>query len=124
MASTNHEELDRADAARARAKHEKGKRFLLLGFVGLSVILIGLIWAEGLTTDQPATPSYYRERYEMDPNVYLTITAEAVEFRQQLNGTPAPDADEGSHGSGSGQGRGQGEATAVPTPTREATPKP
>lgn len=122
MASSHHEELDRANAD-GRAKKEKGKRFLLLGFVGLSVVLIGLIWAEGLATDQPATPSYYRDRYEMDPNVYLTVTAEAVEFQQQLNGTPAP---EGAHGSGSGQGRGQGQgnATAVPTPTSEAARTP
>ena len=105
MASTNREGL---------------KRALLLGFVIISIVLIGLIWAEGLVPDQPATPGYYRDTFQMDPNVYLTVTAEAIEFEAQLNGTPAPEASDSTeehHGSGSGQG--QNKATAVPTPTFE-----
>ena len=89
-----------------------------------------MIWAEGLIADQPATPSYYRDSFQMDPDVYLTVTAQAMEFQQGLQGTPAPDLEEEHHGSGSGQGRGQGQghdaATAVPSPTPsiEATSTP
>lgn len=105
----------------APTNREGVKRALLLGFVALSVVLVGIIWADGLIADQPATPSYYRDSFQMDPNVYLTVTAQAVEFERQLMGTPAADDDMEEHGSSSGQGRGQGQghnaATAVPSPT-------
>lgn len=110
----------------ASANREGLKRTLLLGFVAVSVVLIGLIWADGLVADQPATPSYYRDTFRMDPNVYLTVTAEAVEFENQFNGTPAAHPEEEHHGSGGSQGHGpeHEEATAVPTPTMEAAQTP
>jgi uncharacterized membrane protein YgcG len=86
---------------------EKIKRSSLLLFVAISVLLICLIWIEGLRVDVPATPSYYRDTFQMNPDIYLTITAEAIERRNELAGTPAPDGGAGaSHGGG--QGRGQG----------------
>ncbi|MBK8128732.1 MAG: hypothetical protein IPK53_07220 [bacterium] len=114
MAPTNREGVTR----------ECLKRALLLGFVTVSVVLIGLIWADGLVADQPATPSYYRDSFQMDPSVYLTVTAEAMEFENQLKGTPALDSSEEHHGSGSGQGQGHNAETAVPTPTSEAAKAP
>jgi hypothetical protein len=108
----------------ASTNRESVKRIFLLGFVGLSVLLIGLIWAEGLSLDQPATPSYYRDRYEVDPNVYLTVTAEAMEFEQQLNSTPSTDAETHSGGQGRGQGAAAAATPALPTPTNEATRTP
>lgn len=106
----------------ASANREGLKRTLLLGFVAVNVILIGLIWTDGLVAHQPATPSYYRDTFQMDPDVYLTVTAEAVEFENQRNGTPAAHSEEEQHGSDSGQGHGQDhkDATAVATPTMKA----
>lgn len=102
------------------SKNQEGlKRALLLGFVTISILLIGLIWLDGLNRDQAATPSYYRDSFQMDPNVYLTVTAEAVEFERSLSGTPAPTRED-THQNGSGQGRGQGHD--ILTPTGTATP--
>lgn len=103
----------------AEATRERLKRITLIGFVAVCVGLIGLIWADGLTADEPATPSYYRDSFRMDESVYLTVTAEAIEFQRNLeNGTPpptsAPDEHDG-HGGGQGQGSGHGtEQTATP----------
>lgn len=110
----------------ASANREGLKRTLLLGFVAVNVVLIGLIWTDGLVAHQPATPSYYRDTFQMDPDVYLTVTAEAVEFENQLDGTPAAHSGEEHHGSGSGQGHGQEheDATAIPTPKLEAVRTP
>lgn len=83
------------------------KQPLLLGFVAISLILIGLIWADGMTQSEPATPGFYRETFQVDESIYATITAEAIEYREQLGGTPAPNREE-DHASGQGQGRGQG----------------
>lgn len=44
----------------AQTKNERVKQGLLLAFVIVSVVLVGLIWADGLVEDVPATPSYYR----------------------------------------------------------------
>jgi hypothetical protein len=109
----------------AQKTSERLKRTALLGFVAVCIGLIGLIWADGLTADAPATPSYNRDTFRMDDSVYLTVTAEAIEYQRSLeSGTPAatPDPDE-HNGSGQGQGRGQNDQhdapTATATPTRE-----
>lgn len=88
---------------------ERWKRMALLGFVAVCVGLIGVIWADGLTADQPATPGYYRDSFDVDENIYLTVTAQATEYRQELEGTPTPDAHEEGEHHGSGQGQGQNE---------------
>jgi hypothetical protein len=94
---------------------ERWKQMALLGFVAVCVGLIGVIWAEGLVADQPATPSYYRESFDVDEGVYLTITARAAEYQQELEGTPSgtpiPEThqDGEHHGPGQGQGAGQGQ---------------
>ncbi len=50
------------------SKNQEGlKRALLLGFVGISILLIGLIWLDGLNGDEVATPSYYRDSYSGRP---------------------------------------------------------
>ncbi len=105
----------------AEKNRERLKRFGLLGFVAVCVGLIGLIWADGLTTDEPATPSYYRDSFQMDPDVYLTVTAEAIEFQKNLeNGTPAATHDPDEHnGAGNGQGSGQGNEHNDPLETPE-----
>jgi hypothetical protein len=94
----------------APADRERLRQALLLGFVIVSVVLIGLIWAEGLFSDGQATPSYYRDTYEVDESIYLTVTAEAIEFQQQLSRTPSPGDQTPEHrGSGHGGGQGQGQ---------------
>lgn len=91
----------------AQKNHDRLKQLLLLGFVGISILLIGMTWADGLIADQPATPSYYRGSFQMDENIYLTVTAEAQQY--ELTGTPsAPDHDAG-HGAGQGHGQGSGQ---------------
>lgn len=93
----------------ASADRERVKQTLLLGFVIVSIILIGLIWIEGLQGNHQATPSYYRDTYKVDENIYLTVTAEAVEFQQQLSRTPVPvEGTPEHHGSGQGSGQGHG----------------
>lgn len=93
----------------AKTDRERVKRMTLLAFLVISVGLIGLIWADGLTPDEPATPAYYRDTFEMDEDVYLTITAEAVQFRQTMeSGTPEPPPESSQNGRGTGGGRGQG----------------
>lgn len=107
----------------AQKNSERLKRFALLGFVALCVGLIGLIWAEGLANDVPATPSYYRDTFRIDENVYLTVTAEAIEQQRRLeNGTPLPE-NHNSSGGGQGQGRDQdGGHTATPDPAATSQP--
>lgn len=108
----------------AQKTSERLKRTALLGFVALSIGLIGLIWADGLTANEPATPSYYRDSFQMDPSVYLTVTAEAIEFQRSLElGTPPPTSDPAEHnGAGGGQGRGEGDEHDTITATE--TPQP
>jgi hypothetical protein len=99
----------------APTSQEKLKRALLLGFVAASVVLVGLIWAEGLGDGQPATPSYYRDTFQMNPDVYLTVTAEAVERQKELAGTPVPNqGTDVPHGDGQGRGQGQGQGQGAP----------
>lgn len=105
----------------AQTTSERLKRAALLGFVAVCVGLIGLIWAEGLTADEPATPSYYRDTFRMDENIYLTVTAEAIEYQRNLEaGTPPATEAPGAHnGSGGGQGHNENDehdATATPPP--------
>lgn len=111
----------------AQETRERLKRTALLGFVAVCIGLIGLIWADGLTANSPATPSYYRDTFRMDDSVYLTVTAEAIEFQRSLeSGTPpaTPDRNEhDGHGSGQGQGRGQNDEHGEPNATETATPE-
>lgn len=110
----------------AETSRERLKRMALLGFVAVCVGLIGLIWADGLTADEPATPSYYRDTFRMDESIYLTVTAEAIEFERSLEqGTPPPTEAPSEHnGSGGGQGQGQNENDAHDTPAATATAQP
>jgi len=111
----------------AQEIRDRLKRTALLGFVAVCIGLIGLIWADGLTADAPATPSYYRDTFRMDESVYLTVTAEAIEYQRNLeNGTPpaTPNPDEhDGHGSGQGQGHNQNDEHDVPTATETPTPQ-
>ena len=103
----------------AQENRERLKRTGLLTFVAVCIGLIGLIWADGLVADEPATPGYYRESFEVDERIYLTVTAQAIEFERNLEaGTPAPTAE--PHGGGQGEGRGQGQGGShAETPTPE-----
>ncbi|MCG3209040.1 MAG: hypothetical protein FOGNACKC_02656 [Anaerolineae bacterium] len=86
----------------ATAPRESLKRNLLLAFVLACVILIGLIWAEGLSEAGPPTPGYYRDTYHVDESIYVTATAEAIENElRQKSGTPVPTPAE-NHSSGRG----------------------
>jgi len=81
-------------------EREKVKGALLALFVVVSMVLVGLIWMDGLTQAQAnEAPGYYRQAPTIDEAVYQTLTAEAAEFRRQLRGTPMP------HDPGTGQGQ-------------------
>jgi hypothetical protein len=72
----------------ASATRKNIKEKLLLLFVLISILLVGIIWAEGLTDSPPATPSYYRGVFEFDEGVYLTATADAQQYQTQITVTP------------------------------------
>lgn len=90
------------------------KRAALLGFLLVCIGLIGMIWVDNLTGGPAATPSYYRDTYKVDEDIYLTVTAEALEFQRTLSGTPAPEAPGEHNGPGQGQGRGRSQSAATP----------
>jgi len=71
----------------ARPTIKSVKEKLLLGYVLLAVILVGLIWADGFSDRPPPTPAYYRNSYQIDESIYLTLTAEAYDLR--LTAVPA-----------------------------------
>lgn len=91
-----------------KKNRERLKRQALLAFLIVSVALIGLVWADGLIEDTPATPSYYRDTFQPDENLYVTITAEAYEYQLRLTQTPEALREE-EHGSGQGAGQGAGQ---------------
>ena len=91
-------------------KKTRLKRTLLLGFVFVSVLMIGAIWIEGIVEPEPETPSYYRDTFEVDDSIYLTVTADALKYNPELAGTPEPN-EEGEHRQGSGQGQGAGQGS-------------
>ncbi|MCB9422460.1 MAG: hypothetical protein H6667_21840 [Ardenticatenaceae bacterium] len=92
-----------------KKNRERLKRQALLAFLVVSVVLVGLVWADGLVEKAPATPSYYRDTFRPDENLYVTITAEAYEYQLRLTQTPeALREEEHGQGHGSGQGGGQG----------------
>lgn len=72
----------------ARPTSESVKEKLLIVFVLAALLMVGMIWAEGLSDQPPATPAYYRESFQIDESVYLTLTAEAVEYQLTLTATP------------------------------------
>ncbi len=51
---------------------------LLVGFIAASVIMIVMIWGDNLAGEDNSTPSYYRDTFVVDENVYATVTAVAA----------------------------------------------
>ena len=75
----------------AADSHTKSmKQKLLLAFVVMSVILIGLIWADGLFTAEPEMPHYYRNTVQIEEPVTVTITPRTHEHRAEATITPTP----------------------------------
>lgn len=91
-----------------KTNRERLKRTALLAFLIVSVVLVGLVWADGLIEDTPATPSYYRDTFRPDENLYVTITAEAYEYQLRLTQTPEAHGQGQGAGQGTGHGAGQG----------------
>jgi uncharacterized membrane protein YgcG len=98
-----------AQESNKRLKNDRLKRTLLLGFVFVSVLMIGAIWIDGIVEPEPKTPSYYRDTFEVDDSIYLTVTADSLKYNPEPDGTPdANEHDEHHQGSGQRQGSGQG----------------
>jgi hypothetical protein len=64
------------------------KEKLLLLFLLVSILLVGIIWVEGLTDSPPATPAYYRDTFQIDEGIYLTATADAQQYQPEILVTP------------------------------------
>lgn len=92
-----------------KQRDDRLKQLVLLAFVAVNVLLVLLIWVDGLRADRPALPGYYRD-----------VPAGAEESAPSRV-TPFPEAGEerehedGEH-RGAGQGAGRGRATATPLP--------
>lgn len=69
-----------------KAKKDRLKQGLLLVFVCASVLLVGLIWADGLAPAGPPAPSYYRGAPAVVPDSTI-VPANVPTF------TPAPRED-------------------------------
>lgn len=74
----------------AKQSGQSLKRYFLLAFVGVSMILIGIIWADGLADTEPVTPGYYRNSYGAGENIFLTVTAQARNYERRYGVTPTP----------------------------------
>jgi len=72
--------------ASSTSKNIKEKMLLL--FLLVSILLIGIIWAEGLIDSPPATPAYYRDTFQVDENFYLTVTAQMEAYEAEITVTP------------------------------------
>lgn len=79
------------------------KRTLLLSFVAVGIILIGMIWVDGLTGSEPTTPAYYRDSYQVAEPI-PTVTTAAVEPEGNPDGSP----EDHRHGQGQREGQGWG----------------
>jgi hypothetical protein len=80
----------------AHKKHDRLKQALLLVFVGASLVLVGLIWVDGLVAEAEQVPSYYRgapgtgaER-TVAPEATLAPAATATPAAPLLTPTPLP----------------------------------
>jgi len=72
----------------ARPTLKSVKEKLLLGFVLVALIMVGLIWADGLSDRPDPTPAYYRGHFQVDEDAALTLTAEMIEYQLNLTTTP------------------------------------
>ncbi len=98
-----------AQESNQRSQGDRLKRLLLLGFVFISVLMIGAIWIEGIVDPEPEKPGYYRDSFDVDESIYLTVTADALKYNPEPDGTPDANEDgDHHHGTGQGQGSGQG----------------
>ncbi|HSM56955.1 MAG TPA: hypothetical protein VK879_12460 [Candidatus Sulfomarinibacteraceae bacterium] len=86
----------------ARKRNERVRQTLLLAFVLVSVILVGLIWADGLRQGEEAIPGYYRE----------VDNGSMEETSPTLRALPANDDPRDGHGPGPGA------SDVTPTPGR------
>lgn len=98
------------------------KRFALIGFVAVNVVLVLLILADGTVVREDSAPSFYRDTtFDADNySLLLTETALANDFMlTQGIPTHTPEPHDGGQGNGAGSGGGNTGGThddATPTP--------
>lgn len=63
---------------------------LLVGFIAASVIMIVMIWGDNLAGEENSTPSYYRDTFVVDENVYATTRPFAAADAQATTTAEAP----------------------------------
>jgi hypothetical protein len=73
-------------------KHDRLKQALLLAFVCASVLLVVLIWADGLSADAAPAPNYYRQvpGAEGETTVTPAPPAEVTRSSPEVEPTAAP----------------------------------
>jgi hypothetical protein len=85
------------------------KERLLLTFIGISVLLILIIWGSNLVQREQIQPDYYRETFQYDiDSIWFTETAIADEYLQEQGVTPSPPPTREHQGGGPGNGSGGG----------------
>jgi hypothetical protein len=85
------------------------KERLLLSFIGISMVLILLIWGSNLVQREQTQPDYYRETYQYDiDSIWFTETAIAEQYYKEYGVTPTPPPTREHRGGGSGDGEGSG----------------
>jgi hypothetical protein len=85
------------------------KERMLLVFIGLSMVLILLIWSSNLLQPEQTQPEYYRDTYQYDSDsLWFTETAIAEEYLQQYGVTPTPPPTKKHQHQGPGRNSGSG----------------
>ena len=92
-------------------RREVIKRYTLIATLVFCVLLIGVIWANGIFMDEFSQPGYYRNTVPVNESFYLTRTAE---YKNYALGTPTPVREHEGHGRG---GSNQVDHDSSPTPT-------
>ena len=93
------------------AQRETLKRSVFVAALACCVLLIAVIWANGIFENDLNQPGYYRNTVPLNESFYLTRTAE---YENYALGTPTPGREHEGHGRG---GNGQESHTGTPTPT-------
>lgn len=92
------------------AKDEMIKKSLFVAVLTLCVILIGIIWIQGIREADAGLPGYYRDTVPPDESSYPSPAAADA---ANPPGTPRPAESHGGHG----RGRNHRDGELTPTPT-------
>lgn len=81
----------------ARKQRSRLKEILFFTFLGLSLVLVLLVWADGLRADADAVPGYYRSSTPIEADVTPTGPATTAPAAGAGATEEAPGEHPGSH---------------------------